>query len=79
MTTHTSITDTITGEVGRLSRPVWTAGRDFDFLPEESEPSGDDVQLEANLWGGCWSIPDHLSILTICAFTESRCGARERQ
>jgi ribosomal protein L31 len=34
VTTHTSTTDPITGEVGRLSHPAWTGGRDFDFLPQ---------------------------------------------
>jgi hypothetical protein len=63
VTTHTSITDPITGEVGRLSHPPWTGGRDFDFLPEESEPSGDDVQLQPSAWGGGWSSPNHLRVL----------------
>jgi hypothetical protein len=49
--THTSITDPVTGEVGRLSHPAWTGGRDFDFLPEELEPS-DDVRLQPSWWGG---------------------------
>jgi ribosomal protein L31 len=62
-TTHTSITDPITGEVGRLSHPAWTGGRDFDFLPEESEPSGDDARLQPSSWGGGWSSPSHLSVL----------------
>jgi hypothetical protein len=63
VTTHTSITDPITGEVGRLSHPAWTGGRDFDFLPEESEPSGDDAQLQPSSWGGSWSSPSHLRVL----------------
>lgn len=60
VTTHTSITDPITGEVGRLSHPPWTGGRDFDLLPEESEPSGDDVPSS---WGGGWRSPSHLHVL----------------
>jgi ribosomal protein L31 len=60
VTTHTSITDPFTGEVGRLSHPAWTGGRDFGFLPEESEPSSDDAP---NSWGGGWSSPSHLRIL----------------
>jgi ribosomal protein L31 len=63
VTTHTSITDPITGEVGRLSHPAWTGGRDFDYLPEESEPSGDDVRLQPSPWGGGWSSPNHLRVL----------------
>ena len=62
VTTHTSITDPITGEVGRLSHPPWTGGRDFDFLPEESEPSGDDTR-QPSPWGGSWSSPSHLRVL----------------
>jgi hypothetical protein len=60
---HTSITDPIMGEVGRLSHPAWTGGRDFDFLRGESEPSGDEVQLQASSWGGSWSSPSHLRVL----------------
>jgi hypothetical protein len=41
----------ITGEGGRLSYPAWTGGRDFGFLPEESEPSSDDVRLQLRSWG----------------------------
>ena len=61
VTTQTSITDPITGEMGRLSHPAWAGGRDFDFLPEESEPSGDDMQPSS--WGGGWSSPSHLRVL----------------
>ena len=71
VTTHTSITDPITGEMGRLSHPSWTGGRDFDFLPEESEPSGDDAQLQPSPWGGSWSSPNHLRVL------QSRVAGRE--
>src|SRR6267154_314214 len=63
VTTHTSITDPITGEMGRLSHPPWTGGRDFDFLPEESEPSGDDALLQPSTWGEGWSSPTHLRVL----------------
>lgn len=62
VTTHTSITDPITGELGHLSHPSWTGGREFDFLPEESEPSGDDVRSPSP-WGGGWSSPSHLHVL----------------
>jgi ribosomal protein L31 len=62
VTTHTSITDPITGDVGRLSHPPWTGGRDFDFLPEESEPS-EDVRLQPSSWGESWSSPNHLRVL----------------
>ena len=61
-TTHTSMTDPITGEVARLSHPTWTGARDFDFLPEESEQS-DDAQLQSGPWGGSWSSPGHLRVL----------------
>ena len=71
VTTHTSITDPITGEVGRLSHPPWTGGRDFDFLPEESEPSGDDARLQPSLWGGNWNSASHLRVL------QNRVGGRE--
>ena len=63
VTTHTSITDPITGEVGHLSHPSWTGGRDFGFLPEESEPSSEDVRLQPSPWGGSWSSPNHLRVL----------------
>jgi hypothetical protein len=63
VTTHTSTTDPITGEVGRLSHSAWTGGRDFDFLPEESERSGDDARLQPSSWGGSWSNPSHLHVL----------------
>ena len=51
------------GEMGRLSHAAWTGGRDFDFLPEESEPSGDDARLQPSLWGRSWSSPSHLRVL----------------
>ncbi len=51
------------GEMGRLSHAAWTGGRDFDFLPEESEPSGDDAWLQPSLWGRSWSSPSHLRVL----------------
>jgi hypothetical protein len=63
VTTHTSMTDPITGDVARLSHPAWTGGRDFDLLPEESEPSGDDARSPPSSWGGGWSSPGHLRIL----------------
>jgi ribosomal protein L31 len=63
VTTHTSMTDPITGEVVRYSHPAWTGGRDFDFLPEESEPSSDDARLQPSSWGGSWSSPGHLRVL----------------
>ena len=63
VTTRTSITDPITGEVGRFSHPPWTGGHDFDFLPEESEPSGDDARLQPSTWGESWSSPNHLRVL----------------
>lgn len=71
VTTHTSVTDPITGEMGRLSHPAWTGGREFDFLPEESEPSGDDARMQPSLWGGSWSSPGHLRVL------QNRVGGRE--
>jgi hypothetical protein len=52
VTRHTSITDPITDEVGRLSHAAWTGGCDFDFLLEDREPSGDDVRLQPSPWVG---------------------------
>lgn len=71
VTTHTSMTDPITGEMGRLSHPPWTGGRDFDYLAEESEQSGDDARMQPSLWGGSWSSPGHLRVL------QNRVGGRE--
>jgi hypothetical protein len=59
VTRHTSITDPITDEVGRLSHVGWTGGCDFDFLLEDREPSGDDLRLQPNPWVGSWSSPSH--------------------
>jgi hypothetical protein len=74
VTTHTSITDPITGEVGRLSHPPWTGGRDFDFLPEESEP--DDSRLQPSSWGGSWSSPTHLHVLQNRVAGRENAGSR---
>jgi hypothetical protein len=52
VTTHTSMTDPVTGEVVRIAHPSWTGG--YDVPPVEPPPSS---------WGGSWSSPDHLRIL----------------
>lgn len=53
VTTHTSLTDPLTGEVVRISHPSWTGGR------EES----DICAPPPTSWGGSWSTPDHLGVL----------------
>ncbi len=75
VTTRTSITDPFTGEVGRLSHPSWTGGREFDFLPEESEPSGDDAR-QPSTWGGSWSSPSHLRVLQNRVAGHENAGSR---
>jgi ribosomal protein L31 len=58
VTTHTSVTDPITGEVSRLPHAAWTGGRD---LVEEEEEGG--LPLPPRSWNGSWSSPSHLHIL----------------
>jgi hypothetical protein len=55
VTTHTSVTDPITGEVSRLPHAAWTGGRD---LVEE-----DGLPPPPRSWSGSWSNPSHLHIL----------------
>ncbi|KAI0044298.1 hypothetical protein FA95DRAFT_1562431 [Auriscalpium vulgare] len=52
VTTHTSITDPVTGEVMRFPHVPWTAGVDQD---SDDAASGG--------WGGSWSSPNHLRAL----------------
>ena len=53
VTTHTSVTDPVTGEVSRVVHAAWTGGR-------EREPeSGADL----GVWGEGWSSPSHLRVL----------------
>lgn len=54
VTTHMSITDPYMGDVGLCHILLGWAGCDFNFLPEESEPSGDDVP--PGPWGGSWNV-----------------------
>ncbi|KAI9452523.1 hypothetical protein F5148DRAFT_1331069 [Russula earlei] len=56
VTTHTSMTDPITGEVVRFSHPSWTGGRDSLEEPDVRQPPSD-------AWGGSWSSPNHLRVL----------------
>lgn len=54
VTTHTSVTDPITGEVSRVAHAAWTGGR-------ERESATPEADLDA--WGEGWSSPSHLRIL----------------
>ncbi|KAI9453306.1 hypothetical protein BJY52DRAFT_1289594 [Lactarius psammicola] len=62
VTTHTSVTDPITGEVSRVPHAAWTGGR-------ERESAVPDAELGA--WGEGWSSPSHLRIL------QNRVGGRD--
>jgi ribosomal protein L31 len=71
VTTHTSLTDPITGEVVRIVHPAWTGGRDRDYAlleeVDERGPSSADVRgvsaMGPSSWGGSWTSPGHLRIL----------------
>ncbi|KAI0064958.1 hypothetical protein BV25DRAFT_1914105 [Artomyces pyxidatus] len=52
VTTHTSVTDPMTGEVMRFPSVPWTGGLD--------RASDDSVSVG---WGGSWSSPSHLRVL----------------
>ncbi|KAH9050349.1 hypothetical protein EDB83DRAFT_1370116 [Lactarius deliciosus] len=55
VTTHTSVTDPVTGEVSRVAHAVWTGGRE-----RESEVP----EADLGTWGEeGWSSPSHLRIL----------------
>lgn len=53
VTTHTSLTDPVTGEVVRISHPAWTGGREESDIRPPPPTS----------WGGSWTSPGHLRIL----------------
>ncbi|KAH9985671.1 hypothetical protein BJV74DRAFT_886229 [Russula compacta] len=63
VTTHTSMTDPITGEVVRYPHPAWTGGRDHPL--EEASGGSDGVRLPPppSAWDGSWSSPSHLRAL----------------
>ncbi|KAI0261169.1 hypothetical protein BC834DRAFT_972946 [Gloeopeniophorella convolvens] len=52
VTTHTSVTDPITGEVSRFPHVAWTGGRES---PDQNVPPSS--------WGGSWGSPGHLRAL----------------
>ena len=52
-TTHTSLTDPVTGEVVRISHPSWTGGREESDIRAPPPTS----------WGGSWTTPGHLRVL----------------
>lgn len=58
VTTHTSMTDPITGEVVRFPHPAWTGGRDDLTEEPDVRPSS-----PPSAWGGSWSSPGHLRVL----------------
>ena len=57
VTTHTSMTDPITGEVVRISHPSWTGGRDVPPVESDVRPP------PPSSWGGSWTSPGHLRVL----------------
>ncbi|KAH9050352.1 hypothetical protein EDB83DRAFT_2553359 [Lactarius deliciosus] len=55
VTTHTSVTDPVTGEVSRVAHAVWTGGRERESAVPEAD---------LGTWGEeGWSSPSHLRIL----------------
>ncbi|KAF8260598.1 hypothetical protein EI94DRAFT_887246 [Lactarius quietus] len=57
VTTHTSVTDPVTGDVTRVAHAAWTGGR-------ERERESPVPVAELGAWGeGGWSSPTHLRIL----------------
>jgi hypothetical protein len=58
VTTHTSVTDPITGEVSRVAHAAWTGGRER----ERGSPVPG-AEMGAGWGGEGWSSPSHLRVL----------------
>jgi ribosomal protein L31 len=60
VTTHTSVTDPITGEVSRVAHAAWTGGRERERERRSPVPGAD---MGAGWGGEGWSSPSHLRVL----------------